>query len=114
MMVCGSRPDDPGLFQSLDAVYHNLLCRKREAGRYSVGIYLGCVETFRFEKDLVPVFFRKAHHLVFNGGTVSRADSLNHSTVHGGLINILTDSIMCFFVCVSYVAGELRQSIVTL
>ena len=56
---------------------------KRQAGRDTIRVYLYSIQAFRFQKYLVPHFFRKTHHLVFNGRTIAGSNPLNNTSIHG-------------------------------
>ena len=75
-------PDHLDLFQSLDAAQHGDLGVQGKAGRHAVRVYFNSIGSFRFQKYLVPVLFRKSHHLVFYGWAIPCSNTFNYAGIH--------------------------------
>ena len=55
----------------------------------------------------MPLLVRKAHHLVFDGGTVAGSRALDHAAVQGGAVQVGADDLVRPLVGVGEVAGGL-------
>src|SRR5665213_3390664 len=75
--------------------------------RDAIYIDLSCMSAFRFEKYLMAGLVSKFHDLVLYGGAVTRPNSINHSCIEWGLVEIRTDNFVCFLCGVSDPTGNL-------
>ena len=80
-----------------------------ERGRDAVRIDGVVVETFRLEEDLMPLALLEAHHLVFDGRAIARADALDVAGVHRRAGEVRGDDGVGRFRGVGDVAGDLRR-----
>ena len=64
-----------------------------QAGRHAVWIDLDGVQPFRFQKDLVPVLLRKAHHLVLDGRAVAGAHPFDDPGVQRRAVGAGADDV---------------------
>ena len=60
----------------------------------------------RYE-ELMARLVRKAHELRLDRGAVSRSLARDVTRVHSALCQVFLYNIVCFLVCVNYMAGEL-------
>src|ERR1017187_740888 len=63
---------------------HRLLHIDGHAGGHAVHIYLVGIQSLGFEENLVPKLIRELHHLVLDGGTVPRTDTLDLTAIQWG------------------------------
>ena len=80
----------------------------RQTCRDPVRIVFVAGQPFRLDKNLVPWFVRKANDFVLDRGTVARTDRFDHTAVHGGTIEVLSDEGVGLFIGVSEMTGHLR------
>ena len=55
----------------------------------------------------MPLFFRKADYLILNRGAVSGTYTVNFSAVKGRTVNIIENYLLCIFIGICNVAGQL-------
>ena len=58
------------------------------------------------------VTIRKAHHFVFNGRAVTRADPFDHTGIHRAAIEVIADHFMGFFIGVRDMARHLFRMLI--
>src|SRR4029078_7449338 len=75
-------PDDARGLETWDGLEERMLHVLGQRGRDAVRIDGVVVETLRLEKDLVAAALLEANDLVFDRGTIARADTLDGAGVH--------------------------------
>src|SRR5713226_3916908 len=80
----------------------------RERGAHAVDVNLVRVHAFGLEKKLVRMLVGKFNDLVFDRGTVARADRVNLAAVHRGTMDVLANDAVSFVGRERDVAGDLR------
>ena len=101
------RPNQLRLFQTPDRADHLHLYLCRHAGREPIDIDLSGVESFRLQKNLVPRFIRKFHHLVLKRRTVPGTYRLNLSTIERRPVQVVPDDLVGTLIAVGDEAGHL-------
>ena len=86
---------------------HLLLDIIRHGRRHAVDIHLVREASFRLDKDLVPVVVRKFDHFIFDGRTVSGADTLDNSCINRRPADVPADDFVCLPVGISEPARNL-------
>ena len=81
-------PDDARGLEAWDGLEERMLHVLGQRGRDAVRIDGVVVETLRLEKDLVAAALLEADDLVFDRGTIARADALDGAGVHRRAIEI--------------------------
>ena len=84
-------PDDARLFETRDRRDHRALHLFGQRGRDAVRIDGVVVETFRLEKDLMPVALAEAHDLVLDRRTVARPAAVDLTGIHRRAMQIGAD-----------------------
>ncbi len=102
-----SWPQDLCLFQTRNGPDHLDLHIHREACGQTIGINLVRIQSLRFQEYLVPLLLGKAHHLIFNGGTISGPHALYDTTVQGRAVQSLFYEIMGLLIGVGNVTRDL-------
>ena len=71
-------------------------------------------ESFRLDKNLMPVFVRKTHELVLNARAIARTGGVDLSAVHGGSMQVIENDAVRVRVCIGQIARRLlpRESAV--
>ena len=82
---------------------------KEKTGRtgHTSNIHFIRIKSFWFNKYLMTFFIRKTNDLVLDRWTVSRSGTFNHTGIQWRTVQIITDDLMRFFVCISQPAGLL-------
>src|SRR4249919_768309 len=80
--------------------------------RKAVWIDLHRVQTFRFEKNLVPILVCEAMDLIFDRGAIPRTVALDYARIHRRAVNCAADDLMGARVGVSNVARNLALNYV--
>ncbi len=96
-----------GLLESRNVLEHGLLHVVGQARADPVAVILQRVAAFRLQKNLMPVFVRKADDLVFDGGAIARSAALDLAGVHRCPVQIGPDQVVDGFICIRDVAIEL-------
>ena len=66
VLDCVTWSGDMRVLESLDLANQGELHIKRKAGRNTIGVKFMCVQTLRFDENLMGRLVRKTHYLVFN------------------------------------------------
>ena len=82
---------------------------KRQRGGNPIDIHFLGIQPFRLQEHLMSFFVGKAHHLIFDRGTIARADALNFPEYIGERC-ILPKMIALVFSGIGNMAGDLRQT----
>ena len=86
---------------------HLVLNILRQGAGHSADVHFICVKTFRFDKYLMAFFVCKTNDFIFDRRTVTWSGSFDHSGIKGGSVQICTDDLVCFFICIGQPAGFL-------
>ena len=83
MIIFDGVPDPHHLYtlQSGNAAQHSELDVFGQAGIHALDVDFGCAPPFGLQEDLVGTLTGKTHDLVFNGGAIARANTLNNTCV---------------------------------
>ena len=87
-------PGDVRVFQPLDGSHQLNLHVERQAGGDSVRIHLVGIEALRLQENLVRFLCRKAHHLIFDGRAITRADAFDHTGEQRRAIQAAADDVV--------------------
>ena len=86
-------PDHLGIFQARNRRHHRRLDIDRHAGGHAVHVDFVCIQTLRFQEDLVPRLVRKLDDLVFNGRAVARADAFDLTAIERGSSDAISQNL---------------------
>ena len=78
----------------------------RKGGGKTVEIHLLRSDSFRLHKYLMALPIRESHHLIFNGGAVSRSFSNYLSSIERRAVHIFPDYPVGFLIGISYPASS--------
>ena len=95
------------MFQSRNRMVHFILYIFRKRTGHTSNIHFIRIKSFWFNKYLMTFFIRKTNDLVLDRWTVSRSSTFNHTGIQWRTVQIITDDLMRFFVCISQPAGLL-------
>ena len=70
----------------------------RHARRHALNIHFLRIQSFRFDKQLMALFIRKAHNFRFDRRAVSRSDTLDNTVCHRRTFDIIADNFMRLFI----------------
>ena len=102
-----SRAHDLQMLEALYGTVHFILHSLGQAGAHTLQVHFLGVQPARLHKYLVPRLFRKAHHLVLNRRTISRADALDLSAVQRAAVQVRMDNTMRLLIGEGYIAIHL-------
>jgi len=98
-----------GLLHAWNRPHNRNLHICRQAGRETIDVDAGGVESLGFQKELVPISLCKAHHLVLDTRTIPRTPTLDLAGEQGGPIQRISNERVGPGVGVGDVAVPLRQ-----
>ena len=100
--------------ESRHGAQHCDLHISRQTCAHALHIHLMRAESFRLDKNLMPVFVRKTHELVLNARAIARAGGVDLSAVHGGSMQVIENDAVRVRVCIGQIARRLlpRESAV--
>ena len=88
------RAHDLDVLKAPDAAVKGVLHILRQAAGGTLQIHLFGVLAAGFHKNGVAVLARKAHHLVLDGGAVTRADTLDHAAVQRAALDVVQNDLV--------------------
>ena len=88
------RAQDLDVLKALDAAVEGILHVLRQTAGSTLQVHFLGVLTAGLHKDGVAVLARKAHHLVLDGGAVTRADTLDHAAVQRAALDVVQNDLV--------------------
>mgnify|MGYP000361627069 CR=1 FL=1 len=82
------------MLKAFDAVVKGVLHILRQAAGCTLQIHLLGVLAAGLYEERVTVLAGEAHHLILNGGTVARADTLDHAAVQRAALDIVQNDLV--------------------
>ena len=98
------RPGHLGVLQAGEGVEHLHLHILGQGGGKALEVELLRIEPHGLQKQLVAGLFRKAHHLVLNGGAVAGPHPLDHPGKEGGAVKVGADDSVGALVGIGQIA----------
>ena len=86
------------IFKARNGTQKSILHINGHGRRHSLHVHFCRVCSFRLNKKLMTIFIGKANDLIFNGWTISRADTVNFSCIFRCAHDIITDNFMGTFI----------------
>ncbi|CCK13877.1 hypothetical protein BN126_4080 [Cronobacter sakazakii 680] len=85
---------------------------ERQAGGDAVRVNFVAGQPFRLQENLVRVAIGEAHHFIFDGRAIARADPFDNPRVHRAAIEVTADHVMGLLIGVRDVARHLTRMLI--